>query len=173
MIVYDKSYQHTTIYDSYDLELATKLIKTIKFENTSTTYSLTGKLSYDLEREDDKNILYKMLVAHSCDGYSSAPLTQNKNNQIYQEITEGDKFNDNERDDRIYIDTRRSKCYTDKLEKINRGDSGNALTIGLKTAAAKKLRFIITGFSQAEYWYLLSNKGYIMSYRNYNISKAD
>ena len=78
LIVYDKSYQQTTIYDSYDLELATKLIKTIKFENTSTTYSLTGKLSYDLERERDKNILYKMLVAHSCHGYSSAALTQKK-----------------------------------------------------------------------------------------------
>ena len=62
-IVYDKSFQHTTIYDSYDLELTSKLIKTIKFENTSTTYSLTGKLSYDLGKEDDKNILYKMLVA--------------------------------------------------------------------------------------------------------------
>ena len=48
-IVYDKSFQHTTIYDSYDLELAAKLIKTIKFENASTTCSLTGKLSYDLE----------------------------------------------------------------------------------------------------------------------------
>ena len=39
-IVYDKSYQHTTIYDSYDLELVAKLIKTLKFENTSSTYSL-------------------------------------------------------------------------------------------------------------------------------------
>ena len=36
-IVYDKSYQHTTIYDRYDLELAAKLIKTIKFENTPST----------------------------------------------------------------------------------------------------------------------------------------
>ena len=36
-IVYDRSYQHTTIYDSYDLELAAKLIKIINFENTSTT----------------------------------------------------------------------------------------------------------------------------------------
>ena len=53
-IVYDKSYQHTTIYDSYDLELAAKLIQTIKFENTSSTYSLTGKLSYDLTNEDEK-----------------------------------------------------------------------------------------------------------------------
>ena len=172
-IVYDRSYQHTTIYDSYDLELAAKLIKTIKFANTSTTYSLTGKLSYDLTREDDKNMLHKMLVAHSCDGYNSAPLTQYKNSQIYQEIPEEDKFTDNERDDRIYIDMRRSKRYTDELEKINCDDSDIALTISLKEAAAKKLRFRITCFSQAEYWYLLSNKGYIMSYKNYNISKAD
>ena len=146
LIVYDKSYQHATISDSYDLELAAKLIKIIKFENISTTYSLTGKLSYDLEREDDKNMLYKMLVAHSCDRCSSAPLTQYKNNQIYQEITEEDKFTDNERDHRIYIDMRRSKGYTDELKKINCDDSGIALTINLIAAAAKKLRFRMAGF---------------------------
>ena len=68
---------------------------------------------------------------------------------------------------------RRSKGYTDELEKINRDDSGIALNIKLKVAAAEKLRFRITGFSQGEYWYLLSNKGYIMSYKNCNISKED
>ena len=51
-IVYDKSFQHTTIYNNYDLEIASKLIRTIKFENTSTTYSVTGKLSFDLEKDD-------------------------------------------------------------------------------------------------------------------------
>ena len=91
-IVYDKSFQHATIYDSYDLELASKIIKTIKFENTSTTYSLTEKLSFDIEKDDNKNILYKMLVAKACDGCSTAPLAQYNNNEIYQEITEGDKF---------------------------------------------------------------------------------
>ena len=45
-IAYDKSFQHATIYDSYDLELASKTIKTIKFENTSTTYSLTSGLKF-------------------------------------------------------------------------------------------------------------------------------
>ena len=114
-----------------------------------------------------------MFIAHSCDGCSFAPLTQYKNNPIYQEITEQDKFTENERDDWIYIDMRRSKCYTDELEKINLDNSGIALTISLKSAASKKLRFRITGFSQAEYWYLLSNKGYILSYENYNISKLD
>ena len=63
--------------------------------------------------------------------------------------------------------------YTDELEKINWDDSDIALTISLKAAVAKKLRFRIPGFSQAEYSYLLSNKGYIVSYKNYNISKAD
>ena len=86
-------------------------MKRKKFENTSTTYSLTGKLSYDLEREDDENMLYKMLVEHLCDGCSSTPLTQYKNNHIYQEITEEDKFTDNERDNQIYIDMRKSKGY--------------------------------------------------------------
>ena len=108
-VVYDKSFQHRTIYDSYDLELVSKIIQTIKFENTSTTYSLTGKLSFDMEKEDDKNILYKMLVAKACDGCSTAPLTQYKNNEIYQEKTEKDRFSDNDTNDRIYIDMRKSK----------------------------------------------------------------
>ena len=33
----------------------------------------------------------------------------------------------------------RSKGYTDELEKLNRDDSGLAVTAGLKEAAAKKL----------------------------------
>ena len=83
------------------------------------------------------------------------------------------KLANNDKDGRIYIDMRRSKGYTNELEKLNRDDSDLAVTIGLKEAAAKKLRLRITRYSQAEYWYLLSNKGYIMSYKNYNISKAD
>ena len=172
-IVYDKSYQHTRIYDSYDLELTARLIQSLKFENTSSTYSLTGKLSNDLEKEDNKHLIYKMFVAHSCDVCSSAPLTQYKNNDIYRELIEKDKYFSDESDERVYIDMRRSKAYTDELEKINRYDSRITLKIKLKAAAAKKLRFRITGFSQGECWYWLSNKGYIMSYKNYNISKAD
>ena len=150
-LFYDTSYQHATIFDSYDLELAAKLIQNVKFENTSTTYRITGKLFFDLEKDDDKNILYKMLVAYQCDGCSSAPLTQYKNNPRYQEMTEEDEFTTNENDDTILIDMRRSKGYTDELEKLKRGDSGLAVVINLKKAAAKKLKLRVTGFSQAEY----------------------
>ena len=88
-------------------------------------------------------------------------------------MTPEDEFTTNERDDRILIDMRRGKGYTDELEKLNRDDSAIAVIVALKKAATKKLRLRITGFSQVEYWYLLSNKGYIMSYKNYNISKTD
>ena len=172
-IVYDKSYHHSTIYDSYDVELAAKEIKTIKFDNASSTYSLTGKLSDDLEKEDDKYQLYSMLAAFICAGSSAAPLTQYINNPIYQELTEEDEFCKNERDDRIYVDMRRSKGYTDELEKTNRDDSKLALTINLKQAAKSKLRYRINAWSQGEYWYLPSNRGYILSYKNYSISKSD
>ena len=77
-VVYDKLFQRTTIFDSFDLQPASKLIQTIKFENTTTTYSLTRKFSYDFEKDGDKNILYKMFIAKQCNGCSTAPLTQYK-----------------------------------------------------------------------------------------------
>ena len=46
---------------------------------------------------------------------------------------------------------RRSKGYTDKLEKLTRDDSDITLTVKLKAAATKKLRLRVTGYSQAEY----------------------
>ena len=35
------------------------------------------------------------------------------------------------------------------------------------------MRLRVVGYSQGEYWYAYTNKGYIMAYKNYNIAKAD
>ena len=86
-LIYDKSYQHLTIQDSYDLELAAKLIRSIEFEYTTSTYGLTGKLKYDYKNHDEKTMRYKMFVAYICNGCSTGPLTQYKNNPIHQNIT--------------------------------------------------------------------------------------
>ena len=67
----------------------------------------------------------------------------------------------------------RSQGYTYELEKLTRDDSVLAVVANLKDAAQKKMKLRITGFSQSEYWYAFSNKGYIMTYKNYNISKKD
>ena len=68
---------------------------------------------------------------------------------------------------------RRSQGYTDELEKLTRDDSGLAVVINLKEAAKKTIRLRITEFSLAKYWYASSNKGYIITYKNYNISKEE
>ena len=170
--VYDKSYQHLTIYGIYDLELAVKLIKSVKFENTSTTYSLTGKPEYDVNKNDELHILYKMLLAYQCNSCNTAPLSQYENNEIYQEITTEENCTTANTDDRILIDLQRSKGYTDELEKITRDDSGLGVVVTLEKTATK-MRLRIVGYSQAEYWLTFLNKGYIMSYQNYNISKED
>ena len=114
-----------------------------------------------------------MFITQQCKGCSRAPLTQYKNNEIYQEITSEDDYTTNDTDDRVWIDMKQSKGYTDELEKINRHDSGIALIIGSKKATTGKLKLQITGYSHGEYWYLLSNKGFVMSFKNYDISKAD
>ena len=170
---YDKSHAHETVYDSYGLELAAKLIESVKFVNASKAYSLTGKLSYDINNRDEKYEMYKMFVAYNCNGATFAPLTEYKNNPVYQDMTSEFEYRGNDKDDRIYIDMRRSKGNYDELEKITRDDSGLVVYIKLKDAATQKMRLRVVGYSQGEYWYAYTSKGYIMTYQNYNIAKAD
>ena len=168
---YDKSYAHETVYDSYGLELAAKLIESIKFVNASKAYSLTGKLSYDINNKDEKYQMYKMFVAYVCNGATFAPLSEYKNNPVYQDMTDEFEYRENTKDDRIYIDMRRSKGNYDELEKITRDDSGLVIYIKLKAAATAKMRLRVVGYSQGEYWYAYTNKGYIMTYQNYKFQK--
>ena len=144
----------------------------LALENTSTTFSLTGQLEY-VSKEDDKHWLYQMFVAYCSEEYSTAPLTQYKNNEIKQELTkEKDYFGDNS-DERLYIDMRRSNGHTDELEKLTHVDGSVTLTIKLKNAATKKMRLRIVAYSQAEYWYTSTNKGYIMTRKGYSIAKDE
>ena len=117
--------------------------------------------------------MYKMFVAYICDGATFAPLTDYKNNPVYQDMTDEYDYRATTKDDRIYIDMRRSKGNYDELEKITRDDSGLVIYIKLRAAATRKLRLRVVGYSQGEYWYAHTNKGYIMAYKNYNISKSD
>ena len=172
-LLYDKSYAHETVYDSYGVELAVQLIESIKFVNALKAYSLTGKISYDTNNKDKKHLMYKMFVAYICNGATFAPLTEYKNNPVYQDMTDEYNYRAKTKDDRIYIDMRRSKGNSDELEKITRDDSGLVIYIKLKAAATKKLRLRVVGYSQGEYWYAYTKKGYIMAYKNYNIAKTD
>ena len=45
-IVLDKSEKHTTIYDSYNRELPSQEIKSLKLSNFTETYSLTNGKKY-------------------------------------------------------------------------------------------------------------------------------
>ena len=86
-LVYDKSDQHQTIYDSYNAEVAAKKIRSLTLENTSSTYSFTGGLEYNIDNEGDKHWLYAMFIAYQCGpSCSTAPLTEYANNEICQEL---------------------------------------------------------------------------------------
>ena len=47
-LVYDKSDKHTTIYDSYYVQMASKKFKSVKLTNFTEIYSLTNKKNMTL-----------------------------------------------------------------------------------------------------------------------------
>ena len=64
---------------------------------------------------------------------------------------------------------RRSKGYTDELEKLIRNDSDVSITVKLKAAATKKLRLKIVGYLQCEYFYTTSSIGQIMTFKRFTV----
>ena len=137
-LVFGKSDQYQTVYGSYKVELAAKYVQLLALENVSKTYSLTGQLEHNLSNEDDKDWFYQIFVAYYCERCSAALLRQYTNNEIKQELAKEKYYFGDNFDERLYIDMRHSKRYTNKLEKLTREDGGVTLTIKLKQATAKK-----------------------------------
>ena len=90
--VYDKSDKHTSIYDSYNAELAAKSVKQIILSNFTETYSLTNGKKYDIYNPTQKYLLYKQFVRWSCHGCSTAPLSDYINNSIYQDLIDEEDY---------------------------------------------------------------------------------
>ena len=135
-IAYNKSYVHSTGYDSYDAEIAAAVISNIKIENAKV-YGTATELNYDLTSNNDQLQLYSNFVAYQCDGCSTANLTQYRRSKIYQDLTTFDGYFKHS-DEKVYIDLRVSRGYTDELEKLTRSDSDVNLIITPKALLTKK-----------------------------------
>ena len=111
---YDKNNQHKTTYSSYIAEVTSESIQNVRLENIWNTYSIANEMRYGTD-DAMKNIFYKQFVAWCRNGYSMTLLTNQVNNLIFQELLQKCKYFSSA-DERIYIDTRDSKEYTDELE---------------------------------------------------------
>ena len=168
-LVFDKSEQHNSVYDSYNFELAATMIGSVQLENLNNKYGEINR-KYDLTDEHDKYLMYRNFVAWATQGSSVGPLTQFANNPIYKELTKYDKyFKGGVSDERLYVDLRRGRGYINELEKVVRNDSSLTLTITLKDAAVNKMRLRVVGYHQREYMYSMTNLGLLLSYKDYGV----
>ena len=133
-------------------------------------YSLLSDRDFDFENDFDKQQLYEQFVTYNCKDCSSAALIYYAYNKIFQELTTEDNYL-KDSDEKIYIDLRRSKGYTNKLQKITRNDNKLSVTINKKTPAIKKVRLKVTGYSQGKYSYVLSQTGLTVICKIYTIKK--
>ena len=83
---YDKPDQHRNLYDSYNVELASKSIKTILLENTNNSYSSFNNVKLDLNEDDNQYQLNLQFVAWYCKGSSMVPLCDYAKNKTFKEL---------------------------------------------------------------------------------------
>ena len=100
-IVPDKSDKHTTIYDSYNREMAAQLIKSLKLTNFKELYSLTNEKKYDTDNLTRQHLLYKHFLAWSCNGSGVAPVSDYVDNPIFQELPDQEIYFSAKSDERI------------------------------------------------------------------------
>ena len=82
-------------------------------------------------------MLYSQFVAWYRKGLSIVPLSDYEHNPLYQELPKLNNYFTNA-DEKIFIDLRLGKEYTNQIEKINREDSDLLIRITFKAAATKK-----------------------------------
>ena len=172
-IVPDKSDKHTTIYDSYNREMAAQLIKSLRLSNFTEIYSLTNEKKYSTDNLTQRYLLYKQFVAWNCNGSSVVPLSEYMDNPIYQELPDENTYYIAKSDERVYLDLRASSGYVKEAEKLERNDSKINLQITLKDVADFTLRVRIWAYSLSEYLYVLSKSGLTLKHRTYTINQTD
>ena len=170
-IVPDKSDKHTTIYDSYNREMAAQLIKSLRLSNFTEIYSLTNEKKYSTDNLTQRYLLYKQFVAWNCNGSSVVPLSEYMDNPIYQEIPDENTYTAKSYE-RVYLDLRASSGYVKEAEKLERNDSKINLQITLKDVADFTLRVRIWAYSLSEYLYV-SKSGLTLKHRTYTINQSD
>ena len=169
----DKSDKHTTIYDSYNREMAAQLIKTLQLSNFTEIYSLANEKRYNIDNLTQKHLHYKQFVTWNCIGSSVAPLTDYMGNPIFRELPDEEAYFSLKSDEKLYIDLRATSGYVKEAEKLERNDSKINLQITLKNVASLNLRVRVWAYSLSEYLYVLSKSGLTLKYRTYTITQSD
>ena len=164
-IVPDKRDKHTTMYDSYNREMAAQLIKSLRLSNFTEIYSLTNEKKYSTDNLTQRYLLYKQFVAWNCNGSSVVPLSEYMDNPIYQELPDENTYYSAKSDETVYLDLRASSGYVKEAEKLERHNSKINLQITLKDVADFNLRVRIWAYSLSEYLYVLSKSRLTLKHR--------
>ena len=122
------------VFDCYNVELGSRKIKSLKLENASNTYSSFNEIKFDIDDAHDKFLLYKQFIERNSNACCIAPLSDYPSYEAYQELPRFKHFFSGT-DEKLYIDLRSIKGYTNKLENLSRDDSDLSLTTMLKNSA--------------------------------------
>ena len=82
--------------DSYNREILSIKIDSIKLENANHYYSISNEIKFDLNNENDKFLLYCQFSVWYCSACSVGSPIDYANNKVYRELPRLNKIHTDE-----------------------------------------------------------------------------
>ena len=89
-------------------------------------------------------------------------------NLIYQKLPAEEQYFTTS-DDRVFLDLRGSRGYTNEIENLSQNDSKRVSKIELKNSLIVKMTLRVWEYSMGKYLYILGTSGLILKYKTYSI----
>ena len=147
-----ESVNHTSPFDTYGRNFITSKLSSIEIENVGASYKTTD-LSFNLDKYEDKSLLYNNFLAFMADSCSLNDRTSYLNSELIETLPNQKKYFDGTTNYPIYIDLRASAGYLKMLDPINRDDANLLIKVKTKDAVPNGTFYILEchGISKGEY----------------------
>ena len=159
-LIQTEAYEHNSVYDSYDNEMATEHIKKLSFLGIAYSEFNGASLIYNPGEEfTDQTILHQNFLGYLTDSPSDAPVDSYLPYQPTENLpSQEDYFAGGYP---LVVDLRDSRGYTGDDEPINRTHSNMSVTVTLKDPVpnGRTWELICMGINKADYKRQETNQG--------------
>ena len=158
-----EGFDHYSVFDSYDCELASTVIKTVSFKRVKYSNEDVN-ITYDLEDSQDKATLVDAYYGYMTNSPTDQPIPNYCGYEAASNLPSYEEYFNHGK--KLVFDVRDSRGYTGLPEPVNRTHGSVTIDISLKgiVPVNQTYKLVVYGVSESTYTRKMTSKGAVTNY---------